>query len=75
MEILKCCPFCGKVPQFKFLKLDNEHNILFTIQCSKCEVHLQKVYKIDWYFGFDGDIHTTINQKDKAIQDWNRRFN
>lgn len=76
---LKPCPFCGGKAVF-LVKSHTEHGFnrgwLFGISCINCGVALPKSnYKIETSFEANGAIKVTTDEREIAIQAWNRRAN
>lgn len=77
MTELKPCPFCGGESKF-FVKCFSERGIIrgwqFGIYCSKCNLTTPKTnYTVEVQLNEFGDIVTTTDERDKAIEAWNRR--
>lgn len=77
MNDLKPCPFCGGTAKF-LIKCFSERGITrgwqFGIYCSKCEITTPKTnYQVEVQLNEFGDIVTTNDERDKAIETWNRR--
>lgn len=79
MNKLKPCPFCGGEAKF----LINEFSVRLTpkgwefgIYCPKCGVMFPRTdYKIEITFSDDGEITPTVDEREIAIEAWNRRAN
>ena len=77
MTELKPCPFCGGEAKF-FVKYFSERGISrgwqFGIYCFKCNLTAPKTdYQVEVQLNELGDIVTIVDERDKAIEAWNRR--
>ena len=77
MKELKPCPFCGGKAEF-VTKTNNmqglERGFSFRIECSKCGVHIsRKPYELKLKLGNQGQMETVIDERQLAIDEWNRR--
>lgn len=77
MEKLKPCPFCGGEAKF-FVKsksvMGEVRGWQFGIFCSRCDVTTpRRDYKIELSFEGSGEIKTIIDERENAIEAWNRR--
>lgn len=77
MSELKPCPFCGGEAKF-LIKLHSERGITrgweFGIYCTKCDVTTPKTcYKLEVQLNGAGQIDITEDERQQAIEAWNRR--
>ena len=77
MTELKPCPFCGGEAKF-FVKYFCERGVIrgwqFGIHCFKCNLTTPRTdYQVGVQFNEFGDIVTIVDERDKAIEAWNRR--
>lgn len=77
MSKLKPCPFCGGEAKF-FTKIFSQKGISrdwqFGIYCTRCDVTTPRTdYKIEISFESNGEIKTTIDEREIAAEAWNRR--
>lgn len=73
---LKPCPFCGGEANFKRksnLSGNSEVGFDFTIKCSECDIEIPRTYRVTFILGVRGKIITIIDERQKAMDDWNRR--
>lgn len=73
---LKPCPFCGGKADFKTrsnLSSHSEVGFDFTIKCRECDVEIPRTYRVTLAIGMSGRINTIIDERQKAMDDWNRR--
>lgn len=78
MTELKPCPFCGGKGEIYIVDYDGDKSTRkwwFNIRCGKCLLKQSKVYRLDVRFSKNGDIKTLTDERNKAINDWNRRIN
>ena len=79
MSELKPCPFCGGKAFFS-AKCFSEKGITrvwqFGICCAKCGVETPRSdYKIELSFESNGEVKTPIDEREMALEAWNRRVN
>lgn len=75
---LKPCPFCGRRARFSYIVNQTSEidvALIFKIKCMKCGVELPQNYKCEVYMDQDGGIRTGKDERQKAVEDWNRRTN
>ena len=77
MTQLNRWPFCGGEAKF-FVKYFSERGISrgwqFGIYCFKCNLTTPKTdYQVEVQLNELGDIVTIVDERDKAIEAWNRR--
>lgn len=75
---LKPCPFCGGKADFETksnLSIHSEVGFDFTIKCRECDVKIPRTYRVTLAIGMSGRINVIIDERQKAIDDWNRRTN
>ena len=73
---LKPCPFCGGKADFKTksnLSSHSEVGFDFTIKCRECDVEIPRTYRVTLTIGMSGRINAIIDERQKAMDDWNRR--
>jgi len=73
---LSPCPFCGGEAVFRSnVNSSSRDNIgfKFSIKCSKCNVELPNIFKVDIFLNDCGEITPTIDERPMAIVQWNRR--
>jgi Lar family restriction alleviation protein len=79
MAELKQCPFCGGGAAYLIQSngaSGNERGWLFGIVCKKCGVTSPKRnYVLKVSFCTDGQLHTIEDEREAAIEAWNRRVN
>ena len=73
---LKPCPFCGGRADFEII--GNTSNYLevgfdFIIKCSECGIHNPRRHKVTLLLENSGQISTIIDERQEAIDGWNRR--
>lgn len=74
---LKPCPFCGRKAEFKIrsnLSSHSEVGFDFTIKCSECDIEIPRTYRVTLTIGMSGQINAKIDERQKAMDDWNRRI-
>lgn len=70
------CPFCGGEAKF-FVKCSSERGCgwQFGIYCSECNLTMPKTdYQVQVQLNEFGDVVTIVDERDKAIEAWNRRI-
>ena len=77
MDELKPCPFCGGKAKF-LVNCYHERGITrgwqFAIYCTQCDITTAKTnYEVEVQLNADGVIETITDERDKAIEVWNRR--
>lgn len=78
---LKPCPFCGDAAIFDTTGNKTSHTTNgfgFTIKCRTCGCRLPKEYSVYFQLGCDGEIYErneTVDERQSAADDWNRRYN
>lgn len=79
MKELKPCPFCGGKAKFlvkTFSERGTTRGWLFGISCAECGVETPRSkYKIELSFESNGEVKTPIDEREMAIEAWNRRVN
>lgn len=73
---LKSCPFCGGMAHFRetFNAFQNNfRTVKFQVECCKCHVSIPKTYELEIFFNEKGKIETPKDEREKAIEVWNRR--
>lgn len=78
MNKLKSCPFCGGEAYFKQTACGTVDNssvkLQFSICCKKCDAHAPNAYGyIAINLSPDGELNIWHNDKNSAIDAWNRR--
>lgn len=76
MAELKPCPFCGGKAEFKTNSsgYNNDSRIIgFGIKCNKCGLEHPKRYEVRISLGKNGEIITDLDQRIRAIDEWNYR--
>lgn len=76
MAELKPCPFCGGRAKIYVYSTTNEHNAVskrFKIKCGECGVEFTKGFRICVTLDDNGNFTFDTNEKDLAIEAWNRR--
>lgn len=76
MGKLKKCPFCGGCAKYNVRSYWNgsiTRGWEFTIRCTNCGCVLPTSYKIEVELTEGGEIHTIIDERTDAENDWNRR--
>lgn len=75
---LKTCPFCGGNASFRCNSNSSSHYCVgfnFTIECDDCEIKLPGTFKVEFSLNDEGDINPLRDERQKAIEVWNRRVN
>ena len=75
---LKPCPFCGGKADFKIRSNISSHSEVgfdFTIKCSECDIEIPRTYRVTLTIGMSGQINAKIDERQKAMDDWNWRAN
>ena len=75
---LKNCPFCGGEAEFSVKTLNGvlKFNFWeFRICCSECNLTSPKTYKLGAILNEFGDFKIAIDERNEAIEAWNRRTN
>lgn len=73
---LKPCPFCGGKADFKTKSNLSRHwevGFDFTIKCSECDIEIPSTYRVTLILGRGGQLNEIIDERQKAMDDWNRR--
>lgn len=78
MEKLKPCPFCGGKAVFEKLPtyrppFDERCEQRFTVVCKCRGISLPKHCTVDFSVDENGDIIHAIDDREEAIEAWNRR--
>ena len=73
---LKPCPFCGG--EAEFITDTNGcqsdfRKISFHIQCKGCKIEYPKRYEIGFHLSGHGEIVMDTDERQKALEVWNRR--
>lgn len=74
-EKLKPCPFCGKKAEFRTNTTGtNGENFKyrFNIRCRNCGMNSSHIYGVEITFR-NGDFVIIEDERDKAVDEWNRR--
>ena len=72
----KPCPFCGGKPYFDLRCSTRQAAVRgweFEIVCVKCRIRLPRRYKVECKMGANGNIDTLEDERQDAIDAWNRR--
>lgn len=75
-ERLMPCPFCGgKANMITIANGSTHHDVSFTfgIECSECGTCLPWVHELRATLE-DGELKITKDERDKAVEEWNRRM-
>lgn len=75
-ERLMPCPFCGgKANMITIANGSTHHDVSFTfgIECSECGTCLPWVHELRATLE-DGELKITKDERDKAVEEWNRRI-
>ena len=70
------CPFCGGEAEFvtDTSGYQNDNRIIgFHIRCKDCKIEYPKRYEIRFHLGGHGGIVTDVDERDIALEEWNRR--
>ena len=73
---LKPCPFCGGEAEFETkgdISNYTEVGFDFTIKCGECGIEIPGRHKVTFILGKRGKIITIIDEREMAMNDWNRR--
>ena len=73
---LKPCPFCGGKVHFRNTSTlfgNGLYGFEFTIQCRACNIRLPKQYCLKVKLDGDGNLEFNVDERDRAIADWNKR--
>lgn len=73
---LKKCPFCGGDIHFIMVGngcFCNGVKFYFEIECSKCKIKIPKRYKVVFTLDNNGKIKTVCDERQEAIEKWNKR--
>lgn len=73
---LKPCPFCGGDAEFETksnLSSHSEVGFDFAVKCSDCGIELPGTYRITFILGMSGQLRTIVDEREKAMDEWNRR--
>ena len=73
---LKPCPFCGGKAEFTTkTNSSSQHDVgfRFVVICTKCHVCAPKTYEWNFRLGSDGEIISSVDEREEAAGDWNRR--
>lgn len=73
---LKPCPFCGRTADFETKGNISNHTEVgfdFTIKCGECGIEIPGRHKVTFILGKRGKISTIIDEREMAMNDWNRR--
>ena len=76
MELtLKSCPFCGGKAEFDTISARYKtHSFDFVIHCVKCGAMSPKTYQLVIKLNSKGLIEFPTDERQAAVNDWNRRF-
>lgn len=77
MGELKKCPFCGGKSIFNLIGTRATVKTIcydFIIKCAQCEITSPKAYTLNITLNEDGLIEFIKDDRQIAINDWNRRF-
>lgn len=75
-ERLMPCPFCGgKANMITIANGSTHHDVSFTfgIECSECGTCLPWVHELRATLE-NGELKITKDERDKAVEEWNRRM-
>ena len=75
-EKLMPCPFCGgKANMITTTNGSTHHDVSFTfgVECSECGTSLPWVHELRATL-VDGELKITKDERDKAVEEWNRRI-
>lgn len=75
-ERLMPCPFCGgKANMITIANGSTHHDVSFTfgIECSECGTCLPWAHELRATLE-DGELEITKDERDKAVEEWNRRI-
>lgn len=75
-ERLMPCPFCGgKANMITIANGSTHHDVSFTfgIECSECGTCLPWVHELRATLE-DSELKITKDERDKAVEEWNRRI-
>lgn len=78
MDKFKTCPWCGGEAYVKVLSSLTTPAIVglkFTIACKCCGVTLPGKYHIGFKITETGAISVSPDEREQAVNDWNRRVN
>lgn len=79
MDNLKPCPFCGGEAEFRLIRTDNGNSTLefqFRISCKVCRMgNYSVVNRVRINFNSDGKLYFDTDERERAIEAWNRRVN
>lgn len=76
MEELKRCPFCGGKAEFETKECNYSNyrvGFNFTIKCCDCKCELPSRYSLTFTLGGKGNIIPSIDERQKALEQWNSR--
>lgn len=74
---LKPCPFCGERATFELVTAEMHNGVSeyrLMVKCGNCEIHSGKSYVVRKKFQ-NGTFITIEDERDKAVEEWNRRVN
>ena len=73
---LKPCPFCGGKAVF-FVKnhtaSETKSYWRIGVYCTKCDLTSSKLYSLTLALGTNAEIQTIKDERQHAVDDWNRR--
>lgn len=74
---LKPCPFCGGKAHFIATSSGSQFDIRkisFQVECIKCRVSIPRYYKLELHLAESGEIEITVDERNDAVEDWNKRI-
>ena len=77
MSELKKCPFCGNSPVFEATEsagYGGEVKVYFKICCKHCQISYPEEYKIVVGLTEEGEMKYLIDERDLAVESWNKRY-
>ncbi len=77
IENLRACPFCGGKAYFKKVTEGTRGDIKtfsFETACAECGIVSPKIYKIEVDLDHRGGLKMVLDERDKAVKDWNGRI-
>lgn len=73
---LKPCPFCGGEAEF-FVKSHTASEMksywYIGVRCTKCNLTSPKLYRLTLTVGANAEIQAIEDERQHAVDDWNRR--
>lgn len=73
---IKRCPFCGGKAEFLTKSNTSSHTDVgfeFVIRCAECKIESSRTCRVHFHLNNDGEIKPTTDQRNKAIDFWNKR--